>query len=159
MMRTHTLLLALTLLLLTFSGCATLPRNPVPLDRLYEAEVLGIPNVRAWAGLLSPGFQEDIVDSIKQEGSGGFIDPETGKKSYSTLALSGGGGNGAFGAGFLYGWSKQGDRPEFKLVTGISTGALIAPLAFLGAEYDEVLKDLYTTVSTKQIVNIFGFLG
>lgn len=157
-MRHYLLPLSLILLFFTLSGCATLPRNPVPLDKLYEAEVLGIPHVRAWGGLLSAGFEEDIVTSVKQEGPGGFINPETGKKSYSGLALSGGGGNGSFGAGFLYGWSKRGDRPVFKLVTGISTGALIAPFAFLGTEYDEVLKKLYTTVSTKQIINILGFL-
>ncbi len=50
------------------------------------------------------------------------------------LAISGGGDNGAFTAGLLNGWTQQGTRPEFKLVTGISTGALIAPFAFLGAE-------------------------
>src|SRR5262249_60334845 len=52
------------------------------------------------------------------------------------LAISGGGDNGAFGAGLLDGWTKTGNRPVFKLVTGVSTGALIAPFAFLGPPYD-----------------------
>ena len=56
------------------------------------------------------------------------------------LAISGGGDDGAFGAGLLAGWSARGDRPVFGLVTGVSTGALSAPFAFLGGEYDAKLK-------------------
>jgi len=67
------------------------------------------------------------------------------------LALSGGGDRGAFSAGFLNGWTAAGTRPQFKLVTGVSTGALIAPFAFLGAEYDKNLKAMYTNVSQKDI--------
>src|SRR5439155_24402719 len=67
------------------------------------------------------------------------------------LAISGGGDNGAFGAGLLSGWTKSGTRPEFKLVTGVSTGALIAPFAFLGPTYDQTLKSLYTGISMKDI--------
>src|ERR1700756_2707334 len=52
------------------------------------------------------------------------------------LAISGGGDNGAFGAGVLVGWSENGTRPSFRIVTGISTGALIAPLAFVGPQCD-----------------------
>jgi predicted acylesterase/phospholipase RssA len=69
----------------------------------------------------------------------------------SGLAISGGGDNGAFGAGLLIGWTDAGNRPEFKLVTGISTGALIAPFAFLGPAYDDQLKSVYTTISAKDI--------
>jgi Predicted esterase of the alpha-beta hydrolase superfamily len=67
------------------------------------------------------------------------------------LAISGGGDNGAFAAGFLNGWTKEGTRPQFKLVTGVSTGALIAPFAFLGPAYDEKLKEFYTSISLKDI--------
>src|SRR5665647_3956593 len=70
------------------------------------------------------------------------------------LALSGGGGDGSFGAGFLCGWTAAGTRPRFKLVTGISTGALIAPFAFLGPEYDAKLKEAYTTISDKDIYTV-----
>jgi hypothetical protein len=62
------------------------------------------------------------------------------------LSLSGGGDNGAFGAGLLVGWTAHGDRPSFKLVTGVSTGALIAPFAFLGPEYHGGLTDVYTNI-------------
>jgi hypothetical protein len=68
------------------------------------------------------------------------------------LAISGGGDKGAFGAGLVYGWTQTGTRPTFKVVTGVSTGSLIAPFAFVGAEYDEVLKTVYTTVTPADIL-------
>lgn len=69
----------------------------------------------------------------------------------SLLAISGGGDNGAFGAGVLVGWSERRTRPSFKVVTGISTGALIAPLAFVGPEYDPGLSQMYTTIDQTDI--------
>ena len=65
--------------------------------------------------------------------------------------MSGGGDHGAFGAGFLKGWSASGSRPTFKIVSGISTGALIAPFALLGSDYDDQLEAAYTTVSAVDI--------
>jgi hypothetical protein len=65
--------------------------------------------------------------------------------------------NGAYGAGVLSGWSELGNRPEFTLVTGISTGALTAPFAFLGSDYDEQLKTLYTTLDTSRIFSAGAF--
>jgi hypothetical protein len=67
------------------------------------------------------------------------------------LCLSGGGSYGAFSAGVLCGWTCKGTRPNFDVVTGISTGALIAPFAFLGSAYDEQLKTFYTTLETKDL--------
>ena len=72
------------------------------------------------------------------------------------LAVSGGGDNGAFGAGLLNGWSEAGTRPEFRMVTGISTGALIAPFAFLGPQYDPVLREVYTTLTPDRIFRTRG---
>jgi predicted acylesterase/phospholipase RssA len=74
------------------------------------------------------------------------------------LAISGGGDNGAFAAGLLNGWTAAGTRPEFKLVTGISTGALIAPFAFLGPKYDATLKEVYTTISPKDVMEPRGLI-
>jgi predicted patatin/cPLA2 family phospholipase len=74
------------------------------------------------------------------------------------LAISGGGDNGAYGAGFLNGWTSSGTRPEFKAVTGVSTGALIAPFAFLGPRYDYVLERVYTTSSQKDIFKKRGMI-
>jgi hypothetical protein len=65
--------------------------------------------------------------------------------------MSGGGDDGAFGAGLLTGWSKRGDRPQFAVVTGVSTGALSAPFAFLGPEYDPQLKSIYTETSAGDV--------
>ena len=67
------------------------------------------------------------------------------------LAISGGGDAGAFAAGLLAGWTAHGTRPEFRLVTGVSAGALIAPFAFLGPEYDEVIQTVATSVRPKDI--------
>lgn len=81
------------------------------------------------------------------------------------LALSGGGYNGAFGTGYLLGWTKQGSRPEFQIVTGISVGALIAPFAFLGSAYDQDLLEAFEhLIATRESGNgvlglIFGAAG
>jgi len=75
-------------------------------------------------------------------------------KIYSMLAISGGAAEGAYGAGLLSGWMESGTRPVFKVVTGISTGAIIASIAFLGSKYDDRLKEFYTKYSTRDIVRI-----
>ena len=78
------------------------------------------------------------------------------------LVLSGGGADGAFGAGLLNGWTKNGTRPRFGIVTGVSTGALIAPFAFLGPKYDATLKEIFTEHDTDDILQpkfIAGLLG
>ena len=84
----------------------------------------------------------------------GMVKPEL-----NILVLSGGGADGAFGAGVLVGWSETGHRPPFDTVTGVSTGALMATLVFLGSEYDPVLKDVYTTVSSDDIYKKKGIKG
>ncbi len=75
------------------------------------------------------------------------------------LALSGGGADGAFGAGILNGWTKTGKRPKFDIVTGVSTGALMATLAFLGPEYDAKLRELYTTQTNEKVFRTKGIAG
>lgn len=69
----------------------------------------------------------------------------------SLLAISGGGVEGAFGAGLLVGWSEHGGRPQFSIVTGTSAGALAAPFAFLGSDYDRALERIYTTTSEQEV--------
>ncbi len=127
---------------LGIAGCG-LPRNPVPLARISDGQLAGFPGVRFWDVQYKPDVKIDSKDS----------------SDCSFLALSGGGAKGAFGAGFLNGWTDSGGRPKFKIVTGISTGALIAPLAFLGSEYDYKLRENYTTIRTKDILNVQGLLG
>tara|TARA_R100000687_G_scaffold65543_1_gene54247 strand:- start:1140 stop:2261 length:1122 start_codon:yes stop_codon:yes gene_type:complete len=78
------------------------------------------------------------------------------------IAFSGGGQKGAFGAGVMVGWTARGDRPEFAVVTGVSTGAILALFAFLGPEYDKTIKTLYTRHRTRDLLRrnyLSGFLG
>lgn len=75
----------------------------------------------------------------------------------NVLALSGGGEDGAFGAGALVGWTARGTRPDFDLVTGISTGALIAPFAFLGPAYDNTLRQIFTEYDADDIMRMQPF--
>jgi len=74
------------------------------------------------------------------------------------LAISGGGENGAYGAGILTAWSEIGTRPVFKAVTGVSTGALIAPFAYLGSAYDKHLERFYTTIDQSQVMISRGLI-
>ena len=87
----------------------------------------------------------------EQESRADFPVGADGRVQYAHLLLSGGGANGAFGAGLLNGWTKTGTRPVFKIVTGVSTGALMAPFAFLGPKYDDALREFYTTTGTHNI--------
>lgn len=142
---------ASALILITLAGCATPPRHRVPNDLVARAQVIGFPGVRDFGDSFSPTLQASLVESIRQSrlpGSNQGVD-DSGPREI--LALSGGGADGAFGAGLLCGWSAAGTRPTFALVTGISTGALIAPFAFVGSGADAALKRVYTTISTKDI--------
>lgn len=136
--------------MVTGVGCTTTPaRNPLPLELTSQAVVPGVPEARFW-GDEWPKFSQERFENytetdFKRDFSGIYNQP------HSYLTISGGGANGAFGAGLLSGWTQAGSRPEFTMVTGISTGALTAPFAFLGSEYDNQLKTVYTTTSTSMI--------
>jgi hypothetical protein len=123
---------------LALEGCATIRREPFSEAQQAIATIPGIPSARFWA---------DAPDAARQ------MSPTlTGLHGERTmLALSGGTDNGAYGAGVLNGWTKRGNRPEFSVVTGVSTGALIAPFAFLGPDQDATLKQLCTTMSAKDV--------
>src|SRR6476659_4285255 len=146
------ILLAAVLALLYWRERVTMVRHhAVPHELEVAASVVGFPNeVRYFAR--DPGdiklMTKEFVDSWEREKAylHGQVLPPT-----SYLAISGGGDNGAFSAGFLNCWTKAGTRPQFKFVTGVSTGALIAPFAFLGSDYDEPLKAVYTAVTLKDI--------
>ncbi len=103
---------------------------------------------------------DDAVEGYKRERDWRTANGETGPMpAEHYLAVSGGGENGAFGAGLLLGWTENGTRPEFSLVTGISTGALTAPFAFLGPDYDNELKTVYTTIGADDVMVKRGFLA
>lgn len=141
---------------LALCSCATLTdRNPVPKQYAQTAKIQGMPFARSWGDEIPPDLKERLSKTKKQIME---LNLDAKWQIINYLALSGGGANGAFGAGLLLGWTAAGDRPEFNIVTGVSTGALIAPFAFLGPEQDARLKKFYTTTSTKDIITIHPLL-
>lgn len=154
----HGLLLAAGLL---FAGCGTLPRNAMPAQHALDGTIPHFADARAWSGQPSSVLEQDLAQSFAQESAADFPRGPDGVVHYAHLALSGGGANGAFGAGFLNGWTRTGTRPVFKIVTGVSTGALMAPFAFIGPEYDLALQQFYTTTSSRDVFllgSMFGLL-
>jgi predicted acylesterase/phospholipase RssA len=141
--------------LILAAACSSTSREPaVPAGKAPRADVVGYPNdIRYYSRDFEDvrQFEEDFVKSWAKERAALGLAPDAPLPPAAYLAISGGGDNGAFGAGLLDGWTKAGTRPTFKLVTGVSTGALIAPFAFLGPAYDETLKKLYTSISLKDI--------
>lgn len=140
------------LVFLSVQGCTSITRkDAVPEGETARAVIPGLEDVRYRTGIDDELLAKEAIASFYRE-----------KKYYASkgrripsavfLAVSGGGDDGAFGAGLLNGWTESGKRPEFKLVTGVSTGALIAPFAFLGSEYDGKLKDFYTNTEPKDIL-------
>jgi predicted acylesterase/phospholipase RssA len=126
----------------------------VPMELTTRAQIPGIPNARYWVGVEIDTFARDVVAAREREIAWRASQGLTGElPPANLLAVSGGGDKGAFGAGLLNGWTAAGTRPEFKAVTGVSTGALIAPFAFLGPEYDPILKEVYTSISTDDILS------
>jgi predicted acylesterase/phospholipase RssA len=115
------------------AACGSIPRTAYTADQAAAASVPGVPGARI--------FADASVETIAALAA----NPERKTGGFTYLALSGGGGDGAYGAGVLNGWSANGTRPEFNLVSGVSTGALIAPFAFLGSAYDPYLTEFYTS--------------
>lgn len=140
--------------LIFITGCAT-ARHALPPEFLTSARVYGMQDIRAVSGIPSDSFRNDFVSLLVQEKKKEpFFFSKDVDRTFSVLAISGGAADGAYGAGLLTGWTKEGSRPVFAIVTGISTGAIIAPMAFLGSNYDDRLKEFYTTYSTKDIVRV-----
>jgi hypothetical protein len=150
--------LILAVLVLTLGGCAAAPvRHPLPPSLANEAAVAGLPaNVRAWGDDAAGPLREwiELTDNELAACCSGLMD-----KPHHYLVISSGGDDGAFGAGVLAGWTAAGTRPEFELVTGVSTGALIAPMAFLGSDYDDELREVYTLYSATDLVEGRGFVA
>ena len=127
-------------MLAAVAGCAgSQPRIPYSASEAAAAQPAGYEHIRVWLDETRdnpPDFGPDL-----QPG-----------QSAQYLALSGGGGNGAYGAGILNGWTQSGRRPVFTAVSGVSTGALMAPFAFLGSAYDDRLRDIYTGGEAETLV-------
>ena len=144
------------------AGCAPIARQPaVPMDRTTEAVPLGVPNARYFVDGDLSGFTRDAMKSMERERAMLAASGKAGEPlpPINFLAISGGGDDGAFGAGLLNGWTEEGTRPEFKAVTGISTGGLIAPFAFLGSRRDKDLREVYTSVGPSDIYEARGMLA
>ncbi|WP_424360132.1 patatin-like phospholipase family protein [Methylocystis parvus] len=137
--------------LLALSACSSIaPRTPVPIAERQNTSVLGLPNGRFFIDQPALMAAEQAL-ALEREAKALGVPKGGALPTAYLLSLSGGGDNGAFGAGLLSGWTKHGDRPKFKLVTGISTGALIAPFAFLGPDYDAALTDVYTNIDPSKV--------
>ena len=139
--------------LAALTGCASTDRLPaVPLSLAAVTRPLDIADARFYPDTDADRLAELALQSHARAKAAGLLRSKDGKSSPNyLLAISGGGDDGAFGAGLLAGWSERGDRPQFGLVTGISTGALSAPFAFLGSKYDAKLKKVYTDTSADDI--------
>lgn len=123
------------------AACGSVPRTAYTAREAADATVPGIPDARV--------FADASFDTIARLSSV----PQRKQDRFTYLALSGGGGDGAYGAGVLNGWTASGTRPEFNLVSGVSTGALIAPFAFLGSAYDSYLTEFYTSGVAETLVS------
>ena len=136
------------------AGCASvLERAVPPASAAYAARVPGLAQVRFWGDEVP----KDVVAALRSRmpsiaGRPPGYAIEHGRPVVHYLALSGGGSDGAFGAGLLAGWTKAGNRPKFEFVTGISAGALIAPFAFLGPAYDRQLEEIWTQYGDDDLV-------
>lgn len=147
----------LLLALFTLTGCGTINRlDPPPLAATQTLPIIGIDNARFWPDSdTAPLIREIEQLRARQTQVAGPRQPVPAR---NFLALSGGGDNGAFGAGLLVGWTASGRRPSFDVVTGISAGALIAPFAFLGSDYDPQLREVFTEVAPHDVLRMGNML-
>lgn len=158
-MRLTGLILGAALAALLVSACSSIPRHAVPTELSLVAEVPGFTGIR-YRPLLNPEPVRGMLRAaFVNETEASYVTEADGSRHYYYLSISGGGSDGAFGAGLLNGWSLAGDRPSFKVVTGVSTGALIAPFAFLGSDYDDELKASYTEVDATRIFSARSLLS
>ncbi|MCP1765847.1 patatin-like phospholipase family protein [Bradyrhizobium japonicum] len=123
---------------LALGACTSPPRTPYTAAEASTSRVLDIDGLRRYADEPVTKFSFDK-------------DTSTATKSY--LALSGGGADGAYGVGVLSGWTAARTRPTFSVVSGVSTGGLIAPFAFLGSQYDDTLREVYTSGIAESLLN------
>lgn len=144
------------LLAITAAGCAgNQPRLDAAPDNVYATPV-GFKGIRYWGDSELKKLDQAIAERREQLARAAKTDPTINLKHADYLAISGGGSNGAYGAGLLVGWTAKGNRPRFEVVTGISTGSLSAPFAFLGPAYDTQLTKIYTDIDTKDVLTKKG---
>jgi hypothetical protein len=142
--------IAMIVTALWLAGCGTIERPEGGIIRL---------DPQAWRPTEDPRIRASDTDRVEALAMdiGGRL--WSGTAPPTILALSGGGANGAYGAGVLTGWTESGTRPTFEVVTGVSTGALAAPFAFLGPEWDDELRSAYTEGRTSGLLGWRSFVG
>lgn len=136
------------------AGCAGQRSHCIPTTLLKPKTQanLGVASETSSPGSVEREVFEELTTPLREHFADGAGDVSSlGRKKLNVLALSGGGSYGAFTAGILNGWTSSGERPVFDIVTGVSTGALIAPMAFLGPSHDRLIREFYTNVSSDDI--------
>ncbi len=157
----HVVAGAALLVVLATAACGPLFRlPPVPNTEESDITVLGLDHVRYWGDEVTPHMIAGGLAAYDRERNYATASGDPGPLGPAYyLAISGGGENGAFGSGLLCGWTAAGTRPKFKLVTGISTGALIAPFAFLGSAHDTELRKIYTEITPEDVLEQRGIIS
>lgn len=150
--------LAIVALVFLLAACADILRHPAPVDQPPPG-FEGFGKVRYYPYMPGDDSIQRIADTYKDESPDNYVIGPDGVAVYSYLAVSGGGSDGAFGAGLLNGWTETGARPKFKIVTGVSTGSLIAPFAFLGPDYNDELRRAYTTIDAGHVMEPHGLFN
>lgn len=141
---------------LVISGCAQkLQHQPLDKETYANLDFADAGSKDRWWGDTKPPSLDKALKlaakRLRNEFPSLVNATEENRITISSLTISGGGADGAFGAGILVGWTKSGKRPEFQTVTGTSTGAILAPFAFLGPKYDKVLLEIYSQLSKDKI--------
>src|SRR4051794_28787663 len=136
-------------------GCSIPTRlAAVPSGRASAATVLGVPNERFFVTETAgqAALQQEFIDAAARLNASHGLPPTATLPPLDLLGISGGGENGAFGAGLLNGWAERGGRPAFPLGTGISPGGVSGPFAFLGSAWDAKLKSVYTDITLADVM-------
>src|ERR1700737_3108159 len=157
---TFRFVLICSIILLT-AGCATIaPRNVLPQADAGQIELEGYHKIRFWGDASANDIRAIMMADAPRAEMQRVSGAERHQPVSNLLAISGGAEGGAFGAGLLVGWSDAGTRPGFDVVTGVSSGALIAPFVYLGSEHDSQLREIFTKYGRKDIFtyNVPGLL-
>ena len=157
---TFRFVLICSIILLT-AGCATIaPRNVLPQADAGQIELEGYHKIRFWGDASANDIRAIMMADAPRAEMQRVLGAERHQPVSNLLAISGGAEGGAFGAGLLVGWSDAGTRPVFDVVTGVSSGALIAPFVYLGSEHDSQLREIFTKYGRKDIFtyNVPGLL-
>lgn len=140
-------------------ACKSTPRPPAPpTHEVYKLPFGAVPFEAGEARHSALDLDIDFEDILRTRLRRMLQESPDGSVHYKALAISGGGSRGAYGAGILAGWTELGTRPEFDVVTGVSTGALMATHAFLGSEFDDGLQ-IFRRVDTEDILSQRGKLA